>query len=351
MKEPLISVIVPVYKVEKYLDDCVQSLLAQDYPNYEIILIDDGSPDNCGKMCDQYMVRHDCIKVIHQKNAGVSTARNAGMCAAQGEYLTFVDSDDWVEPDHLSVLEGQMCAGGMAVSGVVKKQHAFEPLIQRKKKKDESVQVVCFNKAEAQESVLRYNGIFGYVWGKLFDGKVIKQSGTFFRPGITIGEDKLFVIQYLEHIQNKVMWIKKGTYHYRLNPSSTTQTQFQKKIEFSPQLLRGITVTEEISRHTVCSPKLIELSRAMILDAKRSSLRFMSINGWEYLEYYKTYLKDIRKDLFWYLQSDTGERSRNYILMLFCSISPKLEAFAWKIWRGARSIVAYVLMHIGGNQA
>lgn len=94
--QPLVSIVVPVYKVEKYLDRCVESLVRQTYSNLEIILVDDGSPDKCPGMCDEWAEKDKRIKVIHQKNGGVSAARNNGMDLATGEYLLFVDSDDYV---------------------------------------------------------------------------------------------------------------------------------------------------------------------------------------------------------------------------------------------------------------
>ena len=97
--QPLISVIVPVYKVEKYLHRCVDSILNQTYRNLEIILVDDGSPDNCGTICDEYAAKDSRIRVIHQENAGVSAARNAGLDACTGEYVAFVDSDDYIMPE------------------------------------------------------------------------------------------------------------------------------------------------------------------------------------------------------------------------------------------------------------
>lgn len=95
----LISVIVPVYKVEAYLSRCVDSILAQTYRNLEILLVDDGSPDSCGKICDDYAHRDPRIRVIHKINGGLSSARNAGLDIARGQYIAFVDSDDWIEPE------------------------------------------------------------------------------------------------------------------------------------------------------------------------------------------------------------------------------------------------------------
>lgn len=99
MKEYKISIIVPIYKVERYFERCINSVLSQSIPDIEIILVDDGSPDNCGKMCDDYAAKDSRIIVIHKKNGGLSSARNAGIDIAKGDYLMFIDSDDYVEPD------------------------------------------------------------------------------------------------------------------------------------------------------------------------------------------------------------------------------------------------------------
>lgn len=104
MSNPVISIIVPVYKVEKYLAKCVESILAQTFADFELILVDDGSPDSCGKLCDEYALKDSRIKVIHKENGGLSDARNAGIQVAKGEYLGFVDSDDYIAPDMYELL-------------------------------------------------------------------------------------------------------------------------------------------------------------------------------------------------------------------------------------------------------
>ena len=103
MEQQKISVIVPVYKVEAFLDRCVQSIADQSYKNLEIILVDDGSPDNCPALCDAWAEKDSRVKVIHKKNGGLSDARNAGMAIATGERMGFVDSDDWVEKNILEI--------------------------------------------------------------------------------------------------------------------------------------------------------------------------------------------------------------------------------------------------------
>lgn len=104
MKFPLISIVVPIYKVEEYLDNCITSILNQTYRNFELILVDDGSPDKCPQLCDQYAASLPYIKVIHKINGGLSDARNVGMDEAKGDYITFIDSDDYIHPYYLELL-------------------------------------------------------------------------------------------------------------------------------------------------------------------------------------------------------------------------------------------------------
>lgn len=116
MNQPLISVIIPVYKVEEYLDRCVQSVCKQTYTNLEIILVDDGSPDNCGAMCDVLAQTDRRIRVIHKENGGLSSARNAGLDIMQGECVGFVDSDDWIDQDMIKFLYDRMCKEDAQIS-------------------------------------------------------------------------------------------------------------------------------------------------------------------------------------------------------------------------------------------
>lgn len=104
MSQPKVSIIVPIYNVEKYLDRCVQSLIHQTLKNIEIILVDDGSPDNCPAMCDEYAKQDNRIKVVHKKNAGLGMARNSGIEVATGEFVAFVDSDDYVDTSMFELL-------------------------------------------------------------------------------------------------------------------------------------------------------------------------------------------------------------------------------------------------------
>ena len=130
----ILSIVVPIYKVEKYLHKCVDSLLQQDLSpeEYEIILVDDGSPDRCGEICEEYAARYANVKVVHRENGGLSAARNSGMEAAKGKYVQFVDSDDYLEPNVLKTLVGKMDEDGLDIlrfnyKNVNERYEVFEP--------------------------------------------------------------------------------------------------------------------------------------------------------------------------------------------------------------------------------
>lgn len=172
MNRPLISVIVPVYNVERYISRCVDSILAQTYENLEIILIDDGSTDASGRICEAYKERDARIRTIHRSNGGMSAARNAGIQAAGGAYISFVDSDDYIAEDliaYLYHLASSNCAQ-ISVCGYQKlyegSGYAAEPI---------HVEPVTVCGSENALSMLLYqNGIIASVWGKLFQGNLFQ---------------------------------------------------------------------------------------------------------------------------------------------------------------------------------
>lgn len=170
-KRPLISVIVPVYKVEPYLDRCVQSIVDQTWKNLEIILVDDGSPDGCARMCDEWARRDARIRVIHKENGGLSDARNAGMAAATGEYIGFVDSDDWIEPDMYRLLYEQMERTGsdIAACGIQMDWEDGTPPRQLTK-----VGSCVLEAEDAMRAVIEESWIKAPVWYKLYRTELVR---------------------------------------------------------------------------------------------------------------------------------------------------------------------------------
>lgn len=198
MKYPKVSVIVPVYKVEKYLGKCLESLGRQTYENLEIVLVDDGSPDSCGIMCEQFAGKHPNVLVIHQENQGLSAARNNGVAASHGEYITFVDSDDYVADDYVQYLVDLLLDhhGDISVGHYVPVYHLKDP---RLKKKKEFQKVFRAEEALAESF---YSVKFGVAaWAKLYRrdlvekypypvGKLYEELATTYKM---IGESKAVV--------------------------------------------------------------------------------------------------------------------------------------------------------------
>lgn len=172
MNEPLISVIVPVYNVEHYIKRCVDSILVQTYTNLEIILVDDGSTDRSGRICDEYAEIDLRVKVIHVNNSGQAEARNLGMDKAKGDYYAFVDSDDYIMTDYISYLYEIMQTKEVQIS-ICGYQKITEQ-IENKKKIDNSLnkEIKVYDSKEGIFQLLYQKGIVTVVWGRLFKSKL-----------------------------------------------------------------------------------------------------------------------------------------------------------------------------------
>ena len=216
--ESLISVIVPVYNVEPYLRKCVDSILNQTYRNLEVILVDDGSPDGCPGICDEYAAKDERVKVIHKKNGGLSDARNAGMAVMNGDYLSFVDSDDLLPVDAIETLH--RIAVEENADLVIGGHNRFEdtPLSST----DTELFVKRWTPVEAMADMLR-NGCAS--WARLYR-RELHQSILF--PVGEINEDEAIVLELLERC-NCIAVTNAVVYYYRFRPESITTARFSAK--------------------------------------------------------------------------------------------------------------------------
>lgn len=219
---PLISVIIPVYNVEKYISECIESILGQTYKKLEIILVDDGSSDNSGKICDEYSEKDGRIKVIHKENGGLSDARNTGMSAASGEYLIFVDSDDYMIHDGIEYLYNLIIENNaqLVIGGVEKFRDDTRQVIANTY--DGREQIICFNKEEAMKDMF-LNGCAS--WARLYK-KDIHDRVLF--PKGEINEDEAIMLRIIEKCE-KLVKSNRIIYRYRYRPQSITSTSFHKK--------------------------------------------------------------------------------------------------------------------------
>ena len=215
--DPLISVIVPVYKVEAYLPQCLDSICGQTYQNLEILLVDDGSPDRCGEICDQYAARDSRIRVLHKQNGGLSDARNAGMQQMTGSYLMFVDSDDMLPPDAVQMLfETALSENAELVIG---DHRRFSGMLPEENAKKKTIEVHRLTGSEAMRDMLQ-NGCAA--WARLYQ-REIHQHIPF--PVGEINEDEAIAIQILENC-TRVVKTSEVVYYYRCRPESITTSDF-----------------------------------------------------------------------------------------------------------------------------
>lgn len=168
-----ISIIVPIYNVEKYICKCIESILCQTYKNIEIVLVDDGSPDKCGKICDEYQKKDNRIKVIHQKNGGLSAARNTGIKNSTGKFLMFVDSDDYIKNDMAEYLYNLLTKHQCDIS-ICNYTYIFENKNQKDYIANKETYEDIYTKKDALEELLRNNKIQNFTWNKLYKKELFK---------------------------------------------------------------------------------------------------------------------------------------------------------------------------------
>lgn len=209
--KPVISIIVPVYKVEKVLSRCIDSILNQTFTKFELILVDDGSPDTCPKICDEYAIKDSRIKVIHQKNLGVSVARNSGLDIARGDFIGFVDSDDWIEPNTYEI--------------------AYNTAIEKQADIVQWDFIFDYETGKSVEKRIGKEGTFdisidssffsGSMCHKLISKEIIDSAYIRFPIGLKYAEDRCFGVDCFLTAK-KTYHISKFLYHYCINNNSAS---------------------------------------------------------------------------------------------------------------------------------
>lgn len=241
----LISVIVPVYNAEKHLRNCVESILKQTHKELEVILVDDGARDNSGKICDDLATADSRVRVIHKQNGGVSVARNAGLDAAKGEFVAFVDSDDYIldtmlEKLFLAIGEKDIafCRFFTDNGQEVKRYHEdnLKPLTEAPYH-FKYIMVDTYGKST--EDGYACDKVFGSVWRTLFRADLINETTLRFVPGVRIAEDRLFLLEYCSRCTS-AGFVDEYLYGYRVGlaeQATSALHKYQKELEKTQKLL------------------------------------------------------------------------------------------------------------------
>lgn len=218
--EDLISVIIPVYNVEKYINRCLDSVIGQTYKNIEIILVDDGSTDNSGKICDEYAEKDKRIRVIHKENGGQSEARNYALGVAKGKYITFLDSDDYITKDYIEYMYELLKNSSADISICGVQIVNFED----KEYKIDETEVKIYNTKEAFENLLYSEGIEVAVYAKLYPKEYFNDIR------FPVGEkyEDIAIIALLMNKAKKIVYGNKRCYFYYTRPGSTSKSGFNK---------------------------------------------------------------------------------------------------------------------------
>lgn len=312
MTDTLISVIVPVYKVEQFLPRCVDSLRAQTYRNLEIILVDDGSPDRCGEICDEYAASDSRIQVIHKMNGGLSSARNAGIDIAKGEFISFVDSDDWVDCDCYEKLSRlakkydakMVCAGRYDVDGAIGAE-----TVGLCPQKEELI-----SGEEFSARIFRWDHMDSASWDKLYSAELFEDIR--YPEGVT-GED-LPVTYRLALKAERCALGSFPFYHYFHRPGSITTSAFSEKDFHFPEC--AIQIEQFITENY---PAIASSAKYLKVRALGWTVQMLDISPkatrMQYKQQEKKYRRLLRKEVRFITTCDyfSATQRRDYLLISF----------------------------------
>lgn len=264
----LISVIVPVYKTELYIEHCVQSIRDQSYKELEIILVDDGSPDKSGELCDKLAAEDERIMVIHKRNGGLSDARNAGLEIAKGTYVLFCDSDDWMESNiilsavsAITKTDAQMIIWGYSADFVGADGQVTQSSLSKVNAVLEAGRTNDFSDRQIQ-------GLLGYAWNKLYTRAVVEDIKARFEIGVSLVEDVLFNARILTQC-NKVVFLDEIGTHYMQRNLTTLGNAFYP--DYASLILRAVVAKRTILEHFDCSQ---EMTQTIIADYALMAIKF-----------------------------------------------------------------------------
>lgn len=278
MSETLVSIIIPVYKVEQYLQNCLNSVLVQSYTNWELILVDDGSPDRCGSICDEYAQKDNRIKVVHKENGGSSSARNVGLDVMTGEFVSFLDSDDFWHPDYLKILMGYFNIEDVDIA-----QCDFV-------RGEETI----FPASSQKESYLVYNNYSIFtseaakiiMWGKVYRAKIFK--GIRMPEGL-INEDD-WTTWKLYYQAKKITVTNRPLYYYTYNSSSIMGINKKKpNLSYFGAYEERINYfrknrekdLEDVSHMQLCKSLILLYANDMLTNEQREEIRKRFRESWK----------------------------------------------------------------------
>ena len=283
MDSSIVSILLPVYNVGTYLPSCLNSIITQTYKQLQIVLIDDGSKDNSLTICQEYATRDKRIKVFHQENQGVATTRNHLLEKVKGDYVLFVDSDDWIEAD---MVESLLELAKRHDADIVNCQSVFDDALCKKGHSE----VTMWSQEEAIYQFLRHTQFFGSLWNKLIKSELLHNLQ--FQPNISYGEDALFCWHVLQRVKNVVL-SNQQLYHHRMNDGSLSHQNWTPEKKGSGTIVWK-TITEETAQWW---PQYLDIAKARYAIEDMWGLYYASLSHYPYDKHIKERQHNIRKNL------------------------------------------------------
>lgn len=247
--QDLISIIVPVYNTEKYLDQCIQSVLAQTYTNWELLLIDDGSTDSSGAICDKYAAEDSRIRVFHKINEGISTTRNYGISHILGEYVIHVDSDDWIEPEMLQDMHRAIrdSKADMVICDYYEEYHSTQTIRRiEQRPSDNDAQTVLME---------MFQHLHGSCCNKLIRSRCYKEFDLQYPHDLNMGEDLYAMVTLLQH-PIKITYLAQAYYHYIKDENENSLVQSTNLAILKERMRRFDNLTKNHPCHTICMSRM-----------------------------------------------------------------------------------------------
>lgn len=258
MSKPLVSIIIPVYNVELYLSKCIDSILAQSFTDWECILVDDGSKDKSGSICDNYALKDNRIKVIHQNNSGVSIARQVGIDNVCGEYSIHIDPDDWIESNMLEELYNKAKSddADMVICDYYKHEGGVQQYINQRPNLLEPIKII-----EQMLTTNMYPPLYGSCWNKLVRCSCFNSSDNLIRfepDDLSLGEDVVFNCRLLMSTVHRVSYLNKAFYHYEVRSNSLCST-LEKNIGYLIKIQEEIVKDKKILDTLSLKPQHLQI--------------------------------------------------------------------------------------------
>ena len=311
----MLSVVVPIYNMENYLDRCMSTLLHQTRKPWEILLVDDGSTDGSAQLCDAYCQQYSFVKTIHKKNGGLSSARNAGIECASGQFITFPDPDDWTESDYFEkftslaeTYDADMVCTGYYIDYDNSNRAANPGAATR-----------IMNRVEALRALLMHPRMDGFAWNKIFRLDIIRSHQLRFIDSMGTTEDLAFTYKYLQHCDQILFSPGTRTYHYYQRMGAATSSIY------SPKKLNSLKIFECMIRDHL-DDQLVEAAKIQFCDMSLNLLCSLPIGSQQDQEAEQRLLCGIKKYRNVYICSK-NVKARRKAQMVCALVSPKMYHF------------------------